>query len=64
MPGNLISFRGDVLSLTDNSLDCYHQLDEREEWRANADSQPSDGVSGDFGQQPDSFDGNLHDDAV
>ncbi len=34
VPGNLISFRGDVLSLTDNSLDCYHQLDEREQWAA------------------------------
>ena len=34
VPGNLISFRGDVLSLTDSSLDCYHQLDEREQWAA------------------------------
>jgi outer membrane protein assembly factor BamB len=34
VPGNLISFNGDVLSLTDNSLDCYYQLDERGQWAA------------------------------
>jgi len=53
------------LDLPEVSEDLYRdRLDEREEWRANADAQPSDGVSGDFGQQPDSFDGNLHNDAV
>jgi len=53
------------LDLPEVSEDLYRdRLDEREEWRANADAQSSDGVSGDFGQQPDSFDGNLHDDAV
>ncbi len=32
VPGNLVSYEGHVLSLTEDSLDCFFQLDERGQW--------------------------------
>jgi outer membrane protein assembly factor BamB len=34
VPGNLVCYEGHVLSLNEDSLDCFFQLDEREQWAA------------------------------
>ncbi|MEX2141514.1 MAG: PQQ-binding-like beta-propeller repeat protein [Pirellulales bacterium] len=34
VPGNLVCYKGHVLSLNEDSLDCFFQLDEREQWAA------------------------------
>ena len=34
VPGNLVCFEGHVLSLNEDSLDCFFQLDAREQWAA------------------------------
>lgn len=42
VPGNLICYRGNVISQTLDSIDCFYQLDERERWAAGVLSERPD----------------------